>query len=88
MTPRGSLNRRGQALTSTSDSDGRAEACPELASAIEAVGQGREPLGTSTPARPRPYLLAVEIPPLLSQPSSRSNALPLRQFVKDWFGVS
>ena len=50
------------------------------------MGQDREPLGTSTPVRPRPYLLAVEIPPLLSQPSSRSNALPLRQFVKDWFG--
>ena len=35
--------------------------------------------------RPRPYLLAKEIPSLLAQTSRRSGALPIRQFVKDWF---
>lgn len=37
------------------------------------------------PLRPRPYLLAREIPWLLAQPSTRGKAIPLRQFVKDWF---
>ena len=39
----------------------------------------------TAPLRPRPYLLAKEIPPLLAQPSRRSRNLPIRQFVKDWF---
>lgn len=42
--------------------------------------------GVSTvPLRPRPYLLAEEVPPLMAQPSVRARTLPLRQFVKDWF---
>lgn len=38
--------------------------------------------------RPRPYLLAKEVPRLMAQPSVRGRHLPLRQFVKDWFGPS
>ena len=40
---------------------------------------------SSGPLRPRPYLLAKEIPQLMAQPSVRGRHLPLRQFVKDWF---
>ena len=37
------------------------------------------------PLRPRPYLLANEVPRLMVQPSVRGRHLPLRQFVKDWY---
>ena len=37
------------------------------------------------PLRPRPFLLASEVPRLMAQPSVRGRHLPLRQFVKDWF---
>ncbi len=41
----------------------------------------------AVPLRPRPYLLAKEIPQLMAQPSRRGRFLPLRQFVKDWFST-
>ena len=37
------------------------------------------------PLRPRPYLLAKEVPQLMARPSVRGRHLPLRQFVKDWY---
>lgn len=37
------------------------------------------------PLRPRPYLLAKEVPQLMAQPLVRGRHLPLRQFVKDWY---